>query len=171
MALWCVCSKVLDEIYNADRNTLNRNHFLNTNWSYGYNKRLSFSGLFNYILQDNGAFFDDPRTVSTQRFFSPTVENRKNEARVEVHYALMPDDKLSISSSQQVVRDRRTSFRGGEISSVTTTLRSNLAFGVASTITLGDLKLVSQATRNQNINSALNRNVFYNIDATLKYVF
>ena len=169
--LYGLSSKVLDEIYNPDRNTLNRNHFLQTNWAYTYNSRLSFAGLFNYILQDTGASLDDPRTRSPERFFAPTQENRKNEAKVDVSYALLPGGALSINSSQQVVRDRRTSFNRGNISSVSTTLRSNLGLGVASTITLGDLKLVSHATRNQNINSAINRNVFYVIDATLSYVF
>jgi hypothetical protein len=169
--LYGLSSKVLDEIYNPLRNTLNRNHFLQTNWTYVYNPRLSFTGLFNYILQDNGAYVDDPTTESKQRFFSPTVENRKQEAKVDVSYALLPNGVLSVNSSQQVVRDRRTSFRSGKVASVSTTVRSNLALGIVSAITLGDLKLESQATRNQNINAAINRNVFYNIDAKLSYAF
>jgi hypothetical protein len=169
--LYGLSSKVLDEIYNPLRNTLNRNHFLQTNWTYVYNPRLSFTGLFNYILQDNGAYVDDPTTESKQRFFSPTVENRKQEAKVDVSYALLPNGVLSVNSSQQVVRDRRTSFRSGKVASVSTTVRSNLALGIVSAITLGDLQLESQATRNQNINAAINRHVFYNIDAKLSYAF
>jgi hypothetical protein len=165
-------SKVLDEIYNPLRNTLSRNHFLQTNWTYDFNPRLSFSGLFNYILQDNGAYLDDPSTpLSAERFYSPTQQNRKNEAKVDVRYAVLSDGKLSFTSSQQVVQDQRTSFDRGVARGVSTTRRSNLALGVDSTIKLGDLKLNSRATRNQNLNSSLNRDVFYNIDATLTYDF
>jgi hypothetical protein len=165
-------SKVLDEIYNPLRNTLSRNHFLQTHWTYVFNSRLSFGGLFNYILQDNGAYLDDPSTpFSSERFYSPTQENRKNEAKVDVRYAVLPDGKLSFTSSQQVVQDRRTSFDRGVARNVTTTRRSNLALGVDSTITLGELRLKSRATRNQNLNSSINRDVFYNIDATLTYDF
>ena len=162
-------SKVLEEVYNPSRDTLNRNHFLQTNWKYKFNTRVSFSGLFNYIIQDNGAFLDDPSTVSTKRFFSPVVENRKNEARVQVQYAVLADGKLSISSSQQITRDRRTSFSGSP--GVNTTRRSNFALSVNSVIQLGDFKLDSRATRNQNINSSFNRAVFFNVDTTITYAF
>ncbi len=164
-------SKVLDEVYNPDRNTLNRNHFLRSRLSYRMTNKLTLSCNFNYLLQDNGLFIVDPFSGSSERFFSPTLRTKKDEIGVGVRYNLIKDGKLVFTSNQQSTRERRTQFSNGEATGTTVTERGNLALGLESKMKLGDLSLDTTLQRNQSFNVNLNNRVFYNVDSSLSYTF
>lgn len=86
-----------------------------------------------------------------------------------VSFAVLPEGKLNFVSRQESTRERRTNFGGSN--SQTITERGNLALGLDSRLKLGELNLEAHLRRNQSFNVTLNRNVFYNVDATLTYAF
>jgi hypothetical protein len=169
--LYGLSSKVLDEIYDPTRNTLNRNHFLQTGWNYNVTDRLALDGDFDYSLQDNGAYVRDPFSQSEERFFSPTVETKKNGFAVGLKYQLLSNGRLTFTSRQESSREWRSAFSRGEKTSETINDRGNMALGITSVLQVGGLRLDTRATRNQSSNVTLNRNVFYNVESTLTYTF
>ena len=169
--LYGLSSKVLDEIYDPTRNTLNRNHFLQTGWNYRLTPQLAFDGDFDYLLQDNGAYVRDPFSQSEERLFSPTVETKKNAIAVGLRYEVLNDGRLTFTSRQESSREWRSTFSRGEKTSLTINDRGNFALGINSILQVGALRLDMRATRNQSYNVTLNRNVYYNVDATLTYTF
>ncbi|MFQ5599923.1 MAG: hypothetical protein ACE5G2_05145, partial [Candidatus Krumholzibacteriia bacterium] len=162
--LYGLSSKVLDEIYDPSRNTLNRSHFLQSSVNYQMTSRLTLDMRFDYLLQDNGLYVQNPRATSGQRIFSPTIG-------LGVRYALIRNGRLTFTSSQVATRERRTSFTGGRATGQKVTERGNLALGLESKIEIGDLKLDTKFARNQSFNVSLNRNVFFNVQSSLSYTF
>lgn len=175
--LYQLSSKVIDEIYDPNtrlapgKSTLNRNHFMKTGWNYRVTPRLAFEGNLDYLLQDNGAYLPDPLSTSQERFFSPTVETKKNAMWVSMSYNLLSGGRLTLTSRQDTSREWRSTFSRGRRMSVNVVDRKNLALGLSSSLKVGELELRTQVARNQSFNATLNRNVFYNVDATLSYTF
>lgn len=158
-------SKVLDEIYNPTRNTLNRNHFLQTRMRYVMTSRFEFVARWEYLLQDNGFYVDNPRTPQDDRIFAPSARTKKDEVGVAMRYALIKDGVLTFTSENVATREHS----GVRIKTVQE--RGNLALGLDSQINIGSLRLNTRASRNQSFNVTLNRNVFYNVDSSLSYAF
>jgi hypothetical protein len=157
-------SKVLDQIYDEDRSTLDRNHFMTTTMSYALTPRLQLSSEYNYLLQDNGLY--DVRNA----LFSPTARTKKDAIGMGVRYEVLPGGKLSFVSRQDATREHRTTFAEGGNATQVNNL-GNIALGLDSKLQMGDLFLDCGMRRNQSFNVSLNRNVFYNVDANLRYQF
>ena len=158
-------SKVLDEVYNPSRNTLNRNHFLQTTMRYKMTSRLELETRWEYLLQDNGFYIDNPFTLQEDRVFAPSARTKKDEVKLSMRYALVRDGVLTFTSENVATREHTG------IASTVVNERGNLALGLDSRIQVGTLSLNARASRNQSFNVTLNRNVFYNVDSSLSYAF
>jgi hypothetical protein len=156
---------VLDEIYDPSRNTLNRNHFLQTKMKYDMTSRLQLEARWDYLLQDNGVYVDNPFTPQEDRVFAPSARTKKDEVKLSMRYALIKNGVLTFTSENVATRE----YSG--VVKTKATERGNLALGLDSRIRVGNLSLNTRATRNQSFNVTLNRNVFYNVDSTLSYAF
>jgi hypothetical protein len=159
-------SKVVDEIFNPERNTLNRNHFMDLRMDYELTSRVRMGAEYHYLLQDNGNYTS--AAGSSQRFFTPTARTKKDGIGVGMKYDVLPDGKLSFVSRQESTRLRSTRFSGR---GPTVSEQGNLALGFESKLKMGELDLDCNVRRNQSFNVQLNRNVYYNIDATVSYTF
>ncbi len=158
-------SKVLDEIFNPRRNTLNRNHFLQTRMVYDMTDRLQLEARWEYLLQDNGFYVDNPNTPVEDRVFAPSARTKKDEVKLSMRYQLIKDGVLTFTSENVATREHT----GVTVTNVAE--RGNIALGLDSRINVGKLSLNTRASRNQSFNVTLNRNVFYNVDSTLSYAF
>lgn len=159
-------SKVVDEIFNPNRNTLNRNHFMNTSLSYRLTGTVSLTANYDYLLQENGLYRAQPG--SRHRFLAPQARTKKDGIGMGVSYGILKDGKLTFVSQQEATRERITDFGTGRQTIVE---RGNLRLGFDSKLKLGDLNLDCRLSRNQSFNVALNRNVYYNIDSKLSVTF
>ena len=160
-------SKVIDKIFKPSESTLNRNHFMNTRMDFQLTSAVHLSADYDYLLQDSGLY--RARPGQTQRFFAPQARTKKDGIGMGVSFAVLPEGKLSFVSRQESTRERRTNFGGTNTQTITE--RGNLALGLDSRLKLGELSLDAHLRRNQSFNVTLNRNVFYNVDATLTYAF
>jgi hypothetical protein len=168
--LYNLSSKTLDEIFDVSRNTLNRNHFVQTNATYEMTDRLQLDARIDYQLQDNGLYLAlDPTT--RRRIFAPTASTKKDEIGLGFRFDLIRDGKLALKSDQVATRERRTTFQGGRAAGKNVTERGNLSLGFESKYKKGDFLLDIRVTRNQSFNVTLNRNVFYVVDSQLSYTF
>jgi hypothetical protein len=157
-------SKVLDQIYDEGRSTLDRNHFMTTTMGYALTPRLQLSSEYNYLLQDNGLY------DVTSALFSPAARTKKDAIGLGVSYAVLPNGKLSFVSRQDATREHRTTFSATGNSTAVNNL-GNLALGLDSNLQMGELFLNCGMRRNQSFNVSLNRNVYYNVDASIRYRF
>jgi len=163
-------SKVVDETFDPNGDTLNRNHFLQTTFNFQMTSRLTLDTRFDYRLQDNGLYIlRQPR--SPERIFAPTARTKTDEIALGIRYALIQGGKLNFVSTQVSTREHRTIFFNGRATGVNVIERGNVAMGLESNITMGDLRLDAKVARNQSFNVSLNRNVYYNVQSTLSYTF
>jgi hypothetical protein len=160
-------SKVIDKIFRLSESTLNRNHFMNTTMDYQLTAVIRLSASYDYLLQDSGLYRS--QSGRGERFFAPQARTKKDGIGMGVQFTVLPDGKLTFVSRQESTRERRTNF--GARNTQTITERGNLALGLDSRLKLGELNLECHLRRNQSFNVTLNRNVFYNVDATLSYTF
>ncbi len=163
-------SKVVDETFDPNGDTLNRNHFLQTTFNFQMTSRLTLDTRFDYRLQDNGFYvLRQPR--SPERIFAPAARTKTDEIALGIRYALIQGGKLNFVSTQVSTREHRTIFFNGRATGVNVIERGNVAMGLESNITMGDLRLDAKLARNQSFNVSLNRNVYYNVQSTLSYTF
>ena len=163
-------SKVVDETFDPTGDTLNRNHFLQTTFNFQMTSRLTLDTRFDYRLQDNGFYvLRQPR--SPERIFAPSARTKTDEIALGIRYALIQGGKLNFVSTQVSTREHRTIFFNGRATGVNVINRGNVAMGLESDITMGDLRLDAKLARNQSFNVSLNRNVYYNVQSTLSYTF
>ena len=160
-------SKVIDKIFRQAESTLNRNHFMNTQLEYQLTTMIHLSANYDYLLQDSGLYRSQPGRV--ERFFAPQARTKKDGIGMGVVISVLPDGKLNFVSRQESTRERRTNF--GTPNTQTITERGNLALGLDSRLKLGELSLDCHFRRNQSFNVTLNRDTYYNVDATLSYTF
>ncbi len=163
-------SKVVDETFDPNGDTLNRNHFLQTTFNFKMTSRLTLDTRFDYRLQDNG-FYVQLQPRSPERIFAPTARTKTDEIALGIRYTLIQEGKLSFISNQVSTREHRTIFFNGRATGVNVINRGNVALGLESKITMGDLQLDAKLARNQSFNVSLNRNVYYNVQSTLSYTF
>jgi hypothetical protein len=164
-----LASKVLEEIFAHDRDTLNRNHFMRTEMDARLTSRLQMSMNWDYRLQDNGRYIGE--SGSPERFFSPTARTKSDGLGVGMRYAVFRGDKLTFASRQDAQRVYNYGFVDGEPQLRSVTDSGNLALGFESRLRLSDLQLDCRVYRNRSFNVSLNREVYYNVDATLSYTF
>ncbi len=163
-------SKVVDETFDPNGDTLNRNHFLQTTMHYVMTSRLTLDARMDYRLQDNGFYLQrSPRLP--ERIFAPSARTKTDEIGLGMRYALVKDGKLTFVSNQVATREYRTTFFSGRPTGTSVTQRGNLGLGLESRIQLGDLALDAKVTRNQSFNVSLNRTVYYDAQSTLSYTF
>ena len=160
---------VLDQVFNPGLSTLNRNHFMRTHMDYTATARLHLGGDYDYVLQDNGRYTREPGT--DVRGFSPEARTKRDGLGIGLRYRVLEGDKLVFTSRQEYVRERRTTFVGGNAVNTAITERGNLALGLDSQFDVGEFKLRCALRRNQSFNVALNRKVYYNVESTLSYTF
>jgi hypothetical protein len=169
--LYGLSSKVVDVVFDPvnssdpNQDTLNRNHFLQTHWSYKMTERVLLDGKFDYLLQDNGAYPRDPETGA--RFFAPTARTKQDKIGLGVRFELVKGGKLVFTSNQESTRQHVTGQAGG----VTVNETHNWALGLESKMNLGDFSLDCSVQRNQSANVSLNRSVYYNVQSSLSYLF
>ncbi len=159
-------SKVLDNVFDPSRSTLNRNHFMKTYMRTQMTKRLHLDLSYEYGLQDNGSYTSLDGVGP--RLFGAQARTKTDQIGVAMRYDLISGDKLSFVSDQYSRRTYRFGFNGRppEI-----TEAGNLALGVRSKLQIGGLSLDSSIKRNQNKGFAGNDKVFYNADTKLSYTF
>jgi len=173
--LYGLSSKVVDVVFDPadfsdpNQDTLNRNHFLQTHWSYKMTDRVQLDGKFDYLLQDNGFYPRDPETGA--RFFAPTARTKQDKIGLGVRFELVKGGKLVFTSNQESTRQHVTSFFGGEPTGVSVSESHNVALGLESKMNLGDFSLDCSVQRNQSFNVSLNRSVYYNVQSSLSYLF
>jgi hypothetical protein len=140
---------------------------MNTQLEYQLTTMIHLSANYDYLLQDSGLYRSQPGRV--ERFFAPQARTKKDGIGMGVVISVLPDGKLNFVSRQESTRERRTNF--GTPNTQTITERGNLALGLDSRLKLGELSLDCHFRRNQSFNVTLNRDTFYNVDATLAYTF
>jgi hypothetical protein len=163
-------SKVVDETFDPNGDTLNRNHFLQTTMNYSMTSRLTLNMRVDYRLQDNG-FYLQRRPGAPERIFAPSARTKTDEIGLGMRYALVQNGKLTFVSNQVATREHRTSFFSGRATGTTVNERGNLGLGLESKIQLGELSLDAKVTRNQSFNVGINRAVYYDAQSTLSYTF
>jgi hypothetical protein len=139
---------------------------MNTRFGCQITPRLTVDTNYDYLLQDNGGYVRLPG--SSEPVFAPTTRTKKDGIGVGMRYDIIRGGKLVFTSRQESTRERSTRFDGRP---ATISERGNLALGFESKLQVKDLKLDCRAQRNQSFNIALNRAVYYNVDATLAYTF
>ena len=162
-------SKVIEEVFNHERDTLNRNHYMRTEMEARLTSRLQMNLNWEYRIQDNGRFLSDPNT--SERFYSPTLRTKTDGIRVGMRYAIISRDRLTFTSRQDSQRIYSFGFPNGNRTLRSISDSGNLALGFESRFQLKDLKLDCSVVRNRSFNVSLNREVFYDVDATLSYTF
>jgi hypothetical protein len=158
-------SKVLDDIFNPRNSTLNRKHYVTTAVSYAPRPRLTLDAAHDYLLQDSGKY----TTVTGRegRFFALEQRSKRDQITVSAHVKLITADKLVFTSTQTTNRIRTSRPNTRQ----TITEQGTLRLGFTSKLQVGELKLDSRVFRLQNFNAGLDRDVFYNADATLTWTF
>ena len=164
--LFGLSSKVLDNVFDPSRSTLNRNHFMKTYMKSQVTERLHLALSYEYGLQDNGSYASLDG-VGPQ-LFSAQARTKTDQIGVAMRYDLIRDGKLSFVSDQYSRRTHRFSFNGR---SPEVTETGNLALGVDSKLQIGDLLLDSSVARNQNKGFTGNDEVFFNGNVKLTYTF
>jgi hypothetical protein len=160
-------SKVIEEIFQEDRDTLNRNHYMRSEMGYQATARLSTDVSYDYLLQDNGRYI----VQGGESYFAPTARTKKDGIGVGIRYDVVRGGKLVVVARQEATRSYGFSFRGGKAQAPKILEQGNLALGVESDLDWKDLRLDCRVYRNETSNVALYGNVYYNVDATLSYTF
>ena len=153
-------SKVLENPYAPQQNTLNRSHFMTTSLDYQFTARLLMNTGYDYLLQDNGQYLKDPRTREV--YFAPVSRTKKDGIRLGIRYDVVSGGKLTFVSRQEATRERTFTA---------VTERGNLALGIESKLDFSGLKLDCRAMGNRSFNVSLNQRTYFNVDATLQYTF
>jgi hypothetical protein len=153
-------SKVIENPYQPQQNTLNRSHFMSTTMDYKLTARLQLNAGYDYLLQDNGQYLRDP--VTRESYFAPTQRTKKDGIRMGISYDVIKEGKLTFVSRQESTRERTFTAINE---------RGNLALGITSKLDFSGLKLDCQATGNRSFNVSLNQRTYFNVDATLQYTF
>jgi hypothetical protein len=160
-------SKVIDDIFAPQNSTLNRKHYMTAALTFSPRKRLSFDGVYDYLLQDSGKYTTSP--ARSGRFFALEQRSKKDQIHIGANVVVIPGGKLTFSSQQTSNRVRTFTGAGAP---ARITEQGTLRLGFTSVLNVGELKLDARVFRLQNFsNQSTTRDVFYNSDATLTWTF
>lgn len=135
-------SKVLDDIFQPERSTLDRNHTMNTGMKYDLTSRLHLDAQYDYGLQDNGSYVQAPGFEG--RFYTPGQRTKKDQISLNTRCDLLRDGKLAFVSQQVSTRTRRLNAVSGAGSGRQITESDALTLGLQSKLELHGAKLDCQ---------------------------